>query len=90
MLHIYEMLFVKMVEFAIENGLKSIYFGSVINISKKRMVNKTLEMSYYLFSKCPFLQWMMTKLLKISKIQGKAQMQFNMIVFCYENCGFFH
>jgi hypothetical protein len=75
--HAYEILFVKMVEFAIENSLKSIDFGSVINTSKKRMVNKTLDMSYYLFSKYPFLQWMMSKLLKISKIQGKEQMQFN-------------
>jgi hypothetical protein len=75
--HAYEILFVKMVEFAIENGLKSIDFGSVINVSKKRMVNKTLDMSYYLFGKYSFLQWIMGKLLKISKIQGKEQMQFN-------------
>jgi len=75
--HAYEILFVKMVEFAIENGLKSIDFGSVINTSKKRMVNKSLDMSYYLFSKYAFLQRVMTKLLKISKIQGKGQMQFN-------------
>ncbi len=74
--HSYDILFAKMTEFAIEKGLTSIDFGAVINITKQRMVNKKIDMSYFLFSKYSFVQWLFTKFLKTTKVQGKEQMRF--------------
>lgn len=74
--HAYDILFVKMTEFAIENGLDLIDVGVVLNDTKKKMVNKTVDMSYYLFSKIKFVKWLFETILKISKVQGKRQMQY--------------
>lgn len=74
--HAYEVLFVKMTEFAIENGIKSIDFGVVINATKQRMANKAVDMSYFLFSKYSVVKWLFNKFMKVSKFQGKEQMIF--------------
>jgi len=80
MLTIYDLdgdiLFVKLTEFAIANKLKSIDFGSVINVTKQRMVNKTKNMSYFLFSKYLIVQKIFNIFLRMTKIQGKEQMKF--------------
>jgi hypothetical protein len=75
--HAYDILFVEMTGFAIENGLKTIDFGSVLNITKQRMVNNTIPMSYFMLSKYSFVQWFFYRLLKLTKIQGEKQMRFN-------------
>jgi hypothetical protein len=75
--HAYDILFVEMTKFAIENDLKTIDFGSVLNITKQRMVNNTIPMSYFMLSKYSFVQWLFYRLLKLSKIQGEKQMKFN-------------
>jgi len=74
--HAYDILFVKMAEFAIEHNLKSADFGAVLNVTKKRMVNKTIEMSYFLMSKFAVVQWIFNIFLKFTNIQGKEQMKF--------------
>ena len=74
--HAYDILFVKMTEFAIENGLKTIDFGAVLNLTKQKMLNKSIDMSYFLFSKYGAIQWLFKNLLKLTKIQGKEQMRF--------------
>jgi hypothetical protein len=74
--HAYDILFVEMTRFAIENGLQTIDFGAVLNETKQRMVNKTKPMSYFMFSKFPFVQWLFHKLLKLTRIQGEKQMSF--------------
>jgi hypothetical protein len=74
--HAYDILFVEMTRFAIENGLKTIDFGSVLNITKQRMVNVTMSMSYFMLSKYACVQWFFYRLLKITKIQGDKQMRF--------------
>lgn len=66
-----------MTRFAIENGLKTIDFGSVLNITKQRMVNNTIPMSYFMLSKSSFIQWFFYRLLKLTKIQGDKQMRFH-------------
>jgi hypothetical protein len=75
--HAYDVLFVEMTRFAIENGLTTIDFGSVLNVTKQRMVNRIIPMSYYMFSKYSSVQWFFLKLLKLTKIQGEEQMKFH-------------
>jgi hypothetical protein len=75
--HAYDLLFVEMTKFALAHQLKTIDFGSVLNITKQRMVNKTVPMVYYLLSKYSIVQWFFHKLLKITKIQGDQQMKFH-------------
>lgn len=74
--HAYDILFVKMTEFAIEHGLKLIDFGAVLNYTKQKMVNKTIDLSYYIFSKYRIIQQLLHVLLKLTKIQGEAQLKF--------------
>ncbi len=74
--HAYDILFVKMTEFAIENNLESIDFGSVINDTKKKMVNQTLDMSYFLLSKYNAVRHFFNYFLKKTKIQGSAQLKY--------------
>ncbi len=74
--HAYEVLFVEMTRFALENNLKTIDFGEVINISKQRMVNKIIPLSYFLFCKYSLVQRFFHQLLKLTKIQGDNQMRF--------------
>lgn len=74
--HAYDILFVKMTEFAIENGLGSVDFGAVANHTKSKMANKTIEMSYFFYSKYSIVQKAFNVLLKLTKIQGSEQMKF--------------
>ena len=74
--HAYDILFVKMTEFAIENNIKSIDFGAVLNYTKQKMVNRIIEMSYFIYSKYRILQIIFSIFLKFTKIQGKDQMKF--------------
>lgn len=74
--HAYDILFVKMTEFALDNDLELIDFGSVLNITKQRMVNRTRNMSYFIFSKYRIMQWIMTKLLAFTEVQSEEQMKF--------------
>lgn len=74
--HAYDILFVKMTEFAIENGLQLIDFGAVLNYTKQKMVNKSIDMSYFIFSKYYIVQKLFNIFLKLTKIQSKAQMKF--------------
>lgn len=74
--HAYDILFVKMTEFALENGLEQIDFGAVLNHTKQRMVNKTIEMSYFLLSRYKLVGWIFRQLLRFTRIQGKDQLLF--------------
>lgn len=74
--HAYDILFVKMVEYAIENKFETIDWGPVANLTKQKMVIETKPLTYYLYSKYGWLRKMLSILLKITKLQGKSQMQF--------------
>lgn len=74
--HAYDILFVKMIEFAIEKGVTTIDFGAVINYTKEKMINKSKDMSYFIYSKYYFIQKAFDVLLKLTKIQGAEQMKF--------------
>ena len=74
--HAYDILYVKMTEFALENGLKICDFGAVINFTKQKMVNKTIDMSYFLLGKYAVVQKIFSWFLKLTKIQGDKQLKF--------------
>jgi hypothetical protein len=74
--HAYDILFVKMVEFALKHDLKYIDFGAVINQTKQKMINTSLNMSYYVYSKSKLVQSGFNLFLKSTKIQGSEQMRF--------------
>ena len=62
--------------FAIEKGLKNVDFGAVINYTKKKMINKSKDMSYFIYSKYSIIQKTFNVLLKLTKIQGNEQIKF--------------
>ena len=74
--HAYDILFVKMTEFAIEKGLKIIDFGAVLNFTKQKMINKSIDMSYFVLSRNKLIQKFFRIFLKLTKIQGRQQMKF--------------
>lgn len=76
--HAYDILFVKMVEYAIENHLDTIDWGPVANLTKQKMVTRTKNLTYYLYSKYGLLQKALSIFLKTTKLQGKEQMQFRL------------
>lgn len=74
--HAYDILFLKMAEFAIEQGLQVVDFGAVINHTKQKMVNRSIPMSYYVLSKYPIIQKAFTRFFKITRIQGDDHLKF--------------
>jgi hypothetical protein len=74
--HAYDILFVKMTEFAIQNNLKVIDFGMVLNHTKQKMLNRSKEMCYLILSKYAIINKIFRFFLKLSKIQGSSQMKF--------------
>ena len=74
--HAYDILFVKMTEFAIEQGLKICDFGAVLNFTKQKMVNRTAGISYYLMSRYPVIQRLFRTFIRFTKIQSRKQLQF--------------
>lgn len=74
--HAYDILFVKMTEFALEKRLDTIDFGAVINNTKEKMINRSIEMSYFIYSKYAVFQKIFNTFLKLTKIQGARQMKF--------------
>jgi len=74
--HAYDILFVKMTEFAIENKLKQIDFGAVLNFTKQKMINKSIDMSYFVMSKYSIVQWLFKIFIKITRIQSDEQLKF--------------
>ena len=74
--HAYDILYVKMAEFALENGLKAVDVGPVVNYTKEKMANKLIDMSYFIYSKYSVIQKIFGQFLKYTKIQGAEQMKF--------------
>jgi predicted N-acyltransferase len=72
----YDSLIVRMIEFAIQEDLESVDFGSILNITKQRMMNQSLDMNYYLFSQSALVQRVLAGFFKLTKSQGKEQMKF--------------
>jgi len=74
--HAYDILYVKMTEFALEHGLQICDFGAVLNFTKQKMVNTRIDMSYFLLGKNAMIQKLFSWFLKRTKIQGNEQLKF--------------
>lgn len=74
--HAYDILYVKMTEFALEQGLETCDFGAVLNYTKQKMVNTTIDMSYFLLGKNAIIQRIFSWFLKRTKIQDQKQLKF--------------
>jgi hypothetical protein len=72
----YDNIIVTMADFAIRNGLECVDFGSILNFTKQRMMNKALSMSYYILCNTPWTTQFMGSILKHTKMQSEGQMQF--------------
>ena len=68
-------MFVKMAEFAIENGLEFVDFGGVANFTKEKMANTIRGTSYFIYSKYPLLQKAVNRLFRFTTIQGEDQLK---------------
>ena len=75
--HAYDILFVKMVEFAIERGLTLIDFGGVLNDTKMKMINRSVSMSYFLISRFSVVRLVMATFLKSTGIQDRRLMRYS-------------
>ncbi|MEM9897579.1 MAG: GNAT family N-acetyltransferase [Bacteroidota bacterium] len=75
--HAYDIMFVKMAEFALENGLEFVDFGGVANFTKEKMANTLRETSYFIFSKYPLVQKAIDSMFKFTMIQGEDQLKFS-------------
>ncbi len=74
--HAYDMLFVKMVEFAIANNLEKIDFGATLNFTKAKMINSPRPISYFIMSRYSLVQSFFKLFLNWTKIQGTKLTQF--------------
>ncbi|MEM9053224.1 MAG: GNAT family N-acetyltransferase [Bacteroidota bacterium] len=75
--HAYDIMFVKMAEFAIENGLEFVDFGGVANFTKEKMANTLRGTSYFIYSKYPLLQKAINLMFRFTTIQGEDQLKFS-------------
>lgn len=75
--HAYDILFTKMVEFAIENNLKTVDFGPINNVTKERMVNQAIDMSYFIYGKFFFSNFIFEKFFRRTNIQSDDQLKFH-------------
>lgn len=69
--HAYENMIYRVVEYAIENRLQSIYFGPVLNETKRRMMNQFIPTCLYTYSKYPGMLKVFAPLLKKARMSNK-------------------
>ena len=74
--HAYDTLFLKMTEFALEHGIESVDFGSILNQTKEKMVNDIRDLSYFIFSKNHAVRKFFENFLKKSRLQGKENRKY--------------
>jgi len=75
--HAYDIMFVKMAEFAIERGLTFVDFGGVANFTKEKMANTLRSTSYFIYSKYSIVQKTFNFFFKFTTIQGEDQLKFS-------------
>jgi hypothetical protein len=75
--HSYENMIYKVVEYAIENKIQTIYFGPTLNETKKRMMNRFIETRLFFSSNKPLLLKLFTPVLKKSRLNAREMMEFS-------------
>ncbi|MEN8225708.1 MAG: GNAT family N-acetyltransferase [Bacteroidota bacterium] len=75
--HAYENMIYKVIEYAIEQKIRTIYFGPVLNETKKRMMNQFLPTRLYVYSKFPLVLKLFTPILKNSRMANRQVLAFS-------------
>lgn len=75
--HAYENMIYRVVEYSIENNIHTIYFGPVLNETKKRMMNSFIQTKLYVSSNFPFFLKLFGPLLRRSRLNAKDLLKFS-------------
>ncbi len=67
----------KVVEYAIENEIQRVYFGHVLNETKKRMMNTFLPTNLFVYSKYPIILKLFAPIFKKSRMTNKQVLAFS-------------
>jgi hypothetical protein len=75
--HAYENMIIRVVGFAIEHGIQTVYFGPVLNETKRRMMNRFIPTQLYISSSQTWLLRLFMPILNISRMQSKKLLEFS-------------
>jgi hypothetical protein len=75
--HAYENMIAKVVEYADENSIKQIFFGPVLNETKRRMMHQFLFTTIHFMSNNPLIRRGFPVILKRSRMMNKNVLQFS-------------
>lgn len=75
--HAYENMIIRVVGFAIEHGIQTVYFGPVLNETKRRMMNRFIPTQLYISSSQTWLLRLFMPILKLSRMQSKKLLEFS-------------
>ena len=74
--HSYENMIYRVVEYAIENKIQTVYFGPTLNETKKRMMNRFIPTRLYFSSKVPLLPKIFAPILRKSRLGTSEMLEF--------------
>ena len=75
--HSYENMIYRVVEYAIGNEIQTVYFGPVLNETKKRMMNRFIQTQLYISSNMPLLLKLFTPVLGRSRLHARELLEFS-------------
>jgi len=75
--HSYENMIYRVVEFAIENEIQTVYFGPTLNETKKRMMNRFIQTQLFFSSNMPLLLKLFAPVLRRSRLNSKDLLEFS-------------
>jgi hypothetical protein len=74
--HSYENLIIHTVGYAIDNGLESVHFGPVLNVTKQRMMNRFGKTRLYFYSNNPVIRFFFRLIFPYSRMQSGKLLAF--------------
>jgi|GEM_PF-1396783 len=77
--HAYENMIFKVIEYAMENNIEKVYFGPVLNETKRRMMNEFITTRLFAYSKYPFIIKAFAPIIKSSRMMNKQMLRFSNI-----------
>jgi hypothetical protein len=74
--HAYENMILEVVAYCIQHDISTIYFGPVLNETKRRMMNGFEPTYLYVYSKIPVIQSLASRILKHTNLNRKELLRF--------------
>jgi len=75
--HAYENMIYRVVEYSIENKIDRVYFGPILNETKKRMMNSFIQTRLYVSSNLPILLKLFAPFLRSSRLNSNRLLKFS-------------